>query len=290
MKFWLHIHNTEPEEGLALALLAEELGFEGVLADDHWYMPVGSGSSDPNERAPLPWDYVFPDIFVFGATVLARTTRLKFGSCIMVLANRTNPFLVAKQCSTLARLGADRFILGVGTGWMKEEYRMAGVDWSTRVPRTVEMIDVLRKLWVAGPVEHHGEYFDFPATYALPAPRRPIPIYMGCIAPAALKRTGRIADGWMGMTAKLADLPQQIAHINEGRHEADRENEPFQFMCGLARNEDGALPSRDDYARAEEMGVTIGHVGPIDHALGQLRSSFDEKRRFVEDFAQRVLR
>jgi probable F420-dependent oxidoreductase len=290
VKYWLHIHNTEPEQGVELAILAEQVGFEGVLGDDHWYMPVGSGSADPNERAPLPWDYVFPDIFVFGATVLARTRTLKFGSCIMVLANRTNPFLVAKQCATLARLGGDRFVLGVGTGWMKEEYRLAGVDWSTRIPRTVEMIDVLRKLWGEGPIEHHGAFFDFPATYALPAPTRPIPIYMGSVAPAALKRTGRIADGWMGMTTKLEELPRQIAQINEGRREAGRAHEPFEYMCGLARNSDGSPPSRDDYARAEEMGLTIGHVGPIDHALGTQHSSFDAKRRFIEDFAERVLR
>ena len=290
MKFWLHIHNTPPEEGVELAIMAEQLGFEGVVGDDHWFMPAGAGSRDPNERAPLSMDYIFPDIFVFGATVLARTTTLQFGSCIMVLANRTNPFLVAKAASTLARLGNDRFIMGVGTGWMKDEYEMAGVEWKSRVPRTVEMIDILRRLWGEGPVEYHGEFFDFPPTYAEPRPYRPIPIYMGSVAPPALRRTGRVADGWMGMTSKLSELEGQIALINEGRREAGRESEPFEFMVGLARNDDGSQPSLDDYRRAADMGVTKHHVGPIDHALETLRSSFDDKRRFVEDFARRIIR
>lgn len=289
MRFWLHIHNTLPEEGLELAMMAEQLGFEGVVGDDHWFMPATSENHDPNERAPLPMDYIFPDIFAFGGAVLARTTRLKFGSCIMVLANRTNPFLVAKAAATLARISDDRFVMGVGTGWMRDEYDMAGVEWKTRVPRTVEMMEILRKLWADKPAEHHGRFFDFPPTFAEPRPNRPIPIYMGSVAEAALLRTGQVADGWMGMTSKLADLPGQIALINQGRAEAGRSDVPFEFMVGLARNEDGSLPSLDDYRRAADVGVTQHHVGPIDHALGKIRTSFDEKRRFTEDFARRVI-
>ncbi|MEJ7935304.1 TIGR03619 family F420-dependent LLM class oxidoreductase [Sphingobium sp. AN558] len=290
MNYWLHIHNTPPEQGLELAVMAERLGFEGVLGDDHWFMPAGSGHQDPNERAPLPMDYVFPDLFAFGGAVLARTGRLRFGSCIMVLANRTNPFLVAKAAGTLARISGDRFVMGVGSGWMRDEYDMAGVPWETRVPRTVEMIDILRKLWGPGPVDYHGRFFDFPATFAEPRPAKPIPVYMGSVAPAALRRTGEIADGWMGMTSKLADLPGQIALIDEGRAEAGRQAMPFDYMVGLARNEDGSLPSLDDYRRAADLGVTQHHVGPIDHALGVLRSSFDDKKKYVEDFARRIMR
>jgi len=290
LRFWLHLHNTEPEQMVELARLAETLGFEGVVGDDHWFMPAGSGNHDPNERGPLPWDYVFPDIFVMGAAILAQTRALKFGSCIMVLGNRTNPFLVAKAASTLARVSGDRFVLGVGMGWMQEESRMAGVDWATRVPRTVEMIEILRKLWGPGPVAHEGQFFSFPSTYALPAPKRPIPIYLGSLAPAALRRTGRIADGWMGMTAKLDDLPAQIALINEGRREAGRESETFEFMVGLARRDDGGLPTRDDYRRAEDFGITQGHFGPIEHVLGVPYPSFEQRRRAIEDFADRILR
>jgi probable F420-dependent oxidoreductase len=290
MKYWLHIHNTEPEDMVEMACFAEALGFEGVVGDDHWFLPAGSKDSDPNERGPLPWDYIFPDIFVAGAAILARTKTLQFGSCIMVLANRTNPFLVAKAAATLARVSGGRFIMGIGTGWMKEEYNMAGVPWETRIPRTLEMIEVMRKLWGEGPVEHHGKFFDFPATYAMPRPHEQVPVYMGSVAPAALLRTGKVADGWMGMTARLADLPAQIATINEGRAQAGRDKAPFEFMVGLARRDDGALPGRDDYRRAEDLGVTKGHFGPIEHVIGKAYPSFDEKKRVLEDFANRIMR
>ncbi|SCW38246.1 probable F420-dependent oxidoreductase, Rv2161c family [Sphingobium faniae] len=287
--FWLHIHNTQPEEGLALARLAEEVGFAGVLGDDHWFMPALSANHDPDEPAPLPMDYIFPDFFAFGAAVMAQT-KLRFGSCIMVLANRTNPFLVAKSAATLARMSDDRFILGVGIGWMREEYDVAGVPWADRVPRTVEMIEIMRKLWGPPPVEHHGRFFDFPATYANPRPRKPVPLYMGGLAPASLRRTGRIADGWMGHSCTLDGLPTQLALIEEGRAEAGRTGEPFAIMAGLARNTGGALPDLDDFRRAQDLGVAHHHVGPIDHRLGKLYSSFEEKRRVVEEFGERIIR
>jgi probable F420-dependent oxidoreductase len=286
----LHIHNTEPEQFLELARLAEQAGFEGVLGDDHWFMPATSGAHDPNERAPLPMDYTQCDSLVVGAAVLAQTETLKFGTCIMVLANRTNPFIVAKAASTLARMSGDRFVFGVGIGWMREEYSVAGIDFATRAARTVEMIEILRKLWGPSPVEHHGRFFDFSPTYALPAPKLPVPVYIGAVAPPALRRAGSIGDGWMGMTSKLDSLPAQIAQINQGRREAGREGAPFEFMVGLSSGEDGSLPGVRDYERAAEMGITKHHVGPIEHALGKVHVSFDEKRRFVEEFAERVIR
>lgn len=289
MKYWLHLHNCQPEEMVSLAKLAEEVGFEGVVGDDHWFMPAGSDEHDPNERGVLPWDYVFPDFFVTGAAILAQTTTLKFGSCIMVLGNRNNPFLAAKSAATLARLGQDRFILGVGMGWMRDEYDMAGVPFETRIPRTVEMIEVLRKLWGPQPVEHHGRFFDFPKTYALPRPEKPVPVYLGAVAPAALRRTGQIADGWMGMTTALPDLAGQIAYINEGRQAASRLDAPFEFMVGLTRNVDGSLPGRDEYKRAEDMGVTKGHFGPIEHVLGEPYPSHATRRKVIEDFAARII-
>lgn len=290
MRYWLQMLNSQPEELIELCQFAEDHGFEGVLEGDHWFMPALSDDRDPDERAPMPWDYNFLDIFAAGGAVLASTRKLKFGSGVMILANRTNPFLVAKGAATLARLSPDRFVLGVGIGWMKEEYDMAGVDWKTRAARTEEMLAVLRKLWQEGPCEHHGAFFDFRPTYANPQPARPVPVYIGAIAPPALRRTGRIADGWMGMSSPLDSIPDQIRLVNEGRKEAGRENEPFEMMIGLTRDADGRMPGRDEYARARDMGITQFKFGPVEHRLGQLYCSLDEKKRAIEAFATDMAR
>jgi probable F420-dependent oxidoreductase len=290
MGFWLHIHNTAPEQMGELAVLAEDAGFEGVLGDDHWYLPAASTDEDPNARAAMPWDYIFPDPLVAGAAILARTRHLKYGTCVLVVANRANPLLVAKSVATVARTSEGRFVLGIGTGWMRDEYVAAGVDFQSRVARTVEMIDVLRKLWGPGPVQHHGRYFQFDATFAEPRPHQPVPIYLGGSSAPALRRAGRIADGWMGLTSELDALPGQIAAINEGRREAGRDREPFQFMCGLLPHPDGTLPTKADYRRSADLGITQHHFGPIEHVIGKQYPTFEEKRRVVLKFADRVIR
>lgn len=290
MRYWLQMLNSQPEDLVELCQFVEELGFEGVLEGDHWFMPALSDDHDPDERAPMPWDYSFLDIFAAGGTVLARTKALKFGSGVMIVANRTNPFLIAKAAATLARLSGDRFVLGIGVGWMKEEYDVAGVDWSTRAARTEEMIQVLRKLWGPGPVEHQGRFFNFRSTYALPQPVRPIPIYIGAVAPPALRRTGRIADGWMGMTSPLDAIPDQLRLVNEGRREGRRENESFEVLMGLSRHADGRVPTVDDYRRARDMGITQLKFGPVEHRLGKLYCTLDEKKRAIEGFANEVMR
>ncbi|MER7684964.1 TIGR03619 family F420-dependent LLM class oxidoreductase [Streptomyces sp. NPDC097610] len=289
MGYWLQTINTAPEELLELCVLAEELGFEGVTEGDHWFMPADSDEADPDERAAMPWDYSFNDPFVTAGAVLTNTSTLKFGPGVLVLANRTNAFTVAKAAATAARIGGDRFVLGVGAGWMKEEYDIAGVDWSTRVPRTVEMIDVLRKLWTGGPVEHHGRFFDFRPTHAYPAPNRPIPIYLGGLAPAALRRAGRVADGLMGAASRLEEIEQQIACVEEGRREADREKEPFHYMSGLSHGADGGPPTADDHRRLIDLGVTQIKFGPVEHRLGKPYCTFEEKKREVERFAESVM-
>lgn len=143
MEYWLQCVNTLPEDIVELAVLAEECGFAGIMEGDHWLMPAHSEDTDPHERGSMPWDYSFSDVFVTAGAVLQATTRLRFAPGVLVLANRTNPLIVAKSCATASRIGGGRFALGVGLGWMEEEFDVAGVDFSTRAPRTVEMIEIL---------------------------------------------------------------------------------------------------------------------------------------------------
>ncbi|WP_167042131.1 TIGR03619 family F420-dependent LLM class oxidoreductase [Salinibacterium sp. ZJ454] len=289
MEYWLQCVNTLPEDIVELAVLAEECGFAGIMEGDHWLMPASSDDKDPHERGSMPWDYSFSDVFVTAGAVLQATTRLRFAPGVLVLANRTNPVIVAKSCATASRISGGRFALGVGLGWMKEEYDVAGVDFSTRVPRTVEMIEILRKLWGPGPVEHHGRFFDFPPTHNVPRPEHPLPIYVGAYVPQALRRAGRIGDGWMAAPGTVEELAASIAIIDEARRDAGRDHEQFEVFAGLKRNHDGSLPGRDDFRRAEDIGVTAAKFGPFEHMLGEPYVSMEDKRRWIENFAERVI-
>ena len=136
----------------------------------------------------------------------AVTRRLRFSVAVYVLPLR-NPFEVARATGTLAILSGNRFILGAGIGWMKEEFDIYGVDFRTRGKRFDEYLDVLQLLWRGGMVEYHGTHFDFPPLQISPAPDAPVPIFLGGASTAALARTARKADGWIGAGNTPDEVP-----------------------------------------------------------------------------------
>ena len=116
----------------------------------------------------------------------AVTTQLHFNTNIYVAPHR--PLVqLAKEVSTAAVISSDRVALGVGAGWMKEEFDLQGIDFSTRGKRLNEMIPALRALWKGGWVEWHGDYYDVPACTLEPHTETPIAIYGGGHTDAALK-------------------------------------------------------------------------------------------------------
>src|SRR6185369_4233142 len=137
-------------------------------------------------------DWPYPDCWVTIAAMAAVTTRLKFSTSVYVLPLR-NIFEVAKATGTLAIMSDNRFVLGAGLGWMKDEFDIYGVPFETRGRRTSEMMVVLRKLWAGGMVSHQGEFFDFAPLQIAPAPDRTVPIYLGGSSAPALKRIAALA-------------------------------------------------------------------------------------------------
>lgn len=115
-----------------------------------------------NGRPPQTADSEYPDCFVSIAAMAAVTSTIRFTTGVYVLPLR-NPIELAKATATLSILSRGRFVLGVGSGWMKEEFDIYGVDFKSRGGRFTESIEVLRKLWGGGMVDHHGDFFDFPA-------------------------------------------------------------------------------------------------------------------------------
>jgi alkanesulfonate monooxygenase SsuD/methylene tetrahydromethanopterin reductase-like flavin-dependent oxidoreductase (luciferase family) len=167
---------------------------------------------------------------------------------------------------------------------MQEEFEIYGVDFRTRASRHDEMVEVLRKLWAGGMVEHHGRHFDFPALQISPAPPQTVPVYTGGGSPAALRRAAQLADGWIGAGNTPAEVPGIVAELDRLRTEAGRAQRPFETVIGLSTPPDLAT-----FQRLADAGMDIGMSYPFKYIVGE-RSSVDEKKRAMDQFAATIIR
>ncbi|MCA9505852.1 MAG: LLM class F420-dependent oxidoreductase [Myxococcota bacterium] len=286
MKFWQSVSWAETEQLCDLARFAEELGFEGLIGADHAFYPKTMQPGYPYSATGVPpqtAESEYPDMWTSFAAMAAVTKRVKLVCGVYVLPIR-NPIEVAKQAATLAILSQGRFVLGVGTGWMREEFDVYGVDFDSRGRRMDEMIEVMQGLWKGGFFEYHGEFFDFDPIVISPVSRWRVPIYFGAGAKVALRRTARIGDGWLNTGNTIDEVPGLLATLARMRAEAGRADVPFDAVVGVYGN-----PTLDDYRRLEDAGMTSGIHLPFHFAFGG-PSTLDRKKRLMEDFAESTLR
>lgn len=222
MKFGLRYCNTgryvDPGAAIELAQAAEEAGFESLWTVEHTVVPAGYGSAYPyspsgkmaggDDAIPLP------DPLIWMAYVAAATQRIRLGTAILILPQH-NPVVVAKQVATLDHLSGGRILLGIGAGWLKEEFDALGVPFETRGRRTDEYIKVLRELWQVEKPTFQGEFVRFKDAYCRPQPvNGTVPIIVGGHSEAAAKRAGRLGDGFFparGAPAELFELARRSA-------------------------------------------------------------------------------
>ena len=282
MKFWLIAPWLAAEEMIGLARHAEEFGFEGIMGADHGFIPKTMAADylySDDGTPPISGDMPYPEVFTTITAMAMATTRLKFSTAVYVLPLR-NPIEVAKATGTIARISDNRLILGAGVGWMKEEFDAYGVDFKTRGRRMDEAIEVLRKLWAGGYVEHHGEFYDFPELAIAPAPTAPIPIDIGGANDFALRRAARSCQGWIGAGNTIDEVPAILQKLNALRREAGREHEPFEVVCPIAE-----IDQVDQLKSLEEQGLTSIVFGFADN----YKISLDEKRGQLQWFADKVM-
>lgn len=282
MQFVIPTAFSPPDHLLAMARAAEEHGWDAVAISDHVAHPERIDSPYPyTADGSLRWsaDTAWPDPWVTIGAMAAVTSRLHFLTNIYVLALR-NPFLAAKAVATAAALSGGRVALGVGVGWCREEFALAGQPFEARGARTDEMIEVLRKLWSGAFVEHRGRFYSFERVRMLPAPGAPVPIYGGGLSAAALRRAARL-DGWVSDIHTRAELAEIIATLRRLRAEAGLAARPFAIVatCSDAFDADGIR-------RLEELGVTHYATAPwlfYGGSWASLPDKVDGMRRFADD-------
>lgn len=286
MKFWQVVSFSEPEQLLGVARAAEEAGFHGVLLSDHLFFPGRLRSRYPyaeDGRPGFDARTPFPDPWTTIAAMAAVTSQLRFATMVYILPLRS-PIEVAKTVGSVAILSAGRVALGVGAGWIREEFEALGVDFASRGSRLDEMLEVMRKLWTGAMVEHRGDHFDFDPMQMSPAPATAIPVYVGGASKRALRRAARLGDGWIGTGQTPEQAARLLGELARLRGAAGRESEPFEAIVPLA-----VPPDLDALRRLEsEHGMTASTAWPFTYSLGP-RSSLEAKRAQMLRYGDEVI-
>lgn len=184
---------------MEVAVAAEAAGYGSVWLFDHLFTPTKLDSSYPfasDGSYPLdPGDPYFDPVACMG--VLAGVTdRIEIGTRVLIAAYRP-PVVLAKELATIDAVAGGRIVLGVGAGWMREEFDAVGVPFERRHARLREHVAVMRAAWANGVVSHDGDFYrHVEAGFGPTPPRGSIPILLGGYGDVALRRVAEWADGW----------------------------------------------------------------------------------------------
>jgi len=273
---------------LDMARAADEAGFDTMAISDHVVHPEVIRTPYPyTHDGSTRWEPFtdWPDCWVAIGAMAAVTRRLRFVTGVYVLPMR-NPFLVAKAVGTAAVLSNNRVALGIGAGWMKDEFDLMQQPFERRGRRMDEMIEVMRLLWRGGMVEHHGEFYDFDRLEMSPVPSEEIPIYVGGLSKPALRRAARLCDGWISDLHTVDELRAIVAELRALRADSPRAGRPLQILAAASDAFD-----LDGYRRMRDAGVTHVMTMPwifYGGSILELRDKCDGMRRFGEEVIARM--
>lgn len=204
----------EYRDAVELTRLAETLGFDSVWVSEH------HGSSDGYLPSCLP----------LLATLAEASDRLLLGTGV-VLTPFHHPLRLAEDAAVVDQISEGRLLLGLGLGWREEEFRMWGFPVAERVRRTTETVEILRKAWTGERFSHEGKIFRFDDVVITPRPfQEPgVPVYLGGMVEPAIKRAGRLGDGYIRSRGDLESSRQALGWAEEGARSAGKDPSDLRF-------------------------------------------------------------
>jgi probable F420-dependent oxidoreductase len=257
MKFGVALGLAKPGYHADIAATADRLGFESVWLPEHLIFPVAmQGSPHPGSHTPpVPPDTPVFDAFAYLAHLAGLTSRVRLGTHVYLPALR-HPFVFARAVQTLDIVSDGRAEVGIGIGWLAQEFAAAGIEFASRGRRTDESIRIARELWTQDTVEHNGEFYNFEAVRFEPKPQQTPhpPLHIGGESDAALRRVLRHGAGWIGMAHTLDSV---VAPIEKLRQLADRGQVAAPEITVM-----GTLEEETDLSAWEEVGVDRLIVAP----------------------------
>ena len=246
---------ASPENLATVARWAEELGYDSVWVSDRAILPEQVDSWYPYEadhRWQYPADIPWMDPLLALGWAAAATSRVKLGTAVLVAPLR-HPVLLAKQVATLDYLSGGRIILGLGVGWMKEEFDLVEAAFTQRGKRAAEMVALMRALWGGETVDFEGDFFQVRGCQMHPAPAQSsIPIVWGGHSEAALRRVAQVGDGWLPLLLSFDDLTSRLKKLTDFCREYDRDPSSLRVIVAP---EDAHPVSAETLERYQTLGI-----------------------------------
>ncbi len=279
MKFALHFANNtfpDPQGAQRLARLAEDAGFDSIFAVEHVVWPTSYASTypyAPTGRLPGNPATKMPDPLIWMAYVAGVTTRLRLMTAVVILPLH-NPLVLAKTVATLDHMSGGRIELGIGVGWLKEEFAALGVPFEKRGARADEYVAAMRTLWAQDDASFDGAFVSFTGMSCNPKPvRGHVPIVIGGHSEAAARRAGRLGDGFFPSIGSQVDIMPLLDVVRRSAEAAGRDPASVELITGCP----GALPQSGVDPRAaveERIARGIGRVAlPISAFMPDLEDS-----------------
>jgi probable F420-dependent oxidoreductase len=253
-----------PENAAAAAQAAEEAGIESLWTVEHVVVPKGYASAypySPSGKMPGPEESDIPDPLIWLTWVAAATSTIRLGTGILILPQR-NPVVLAKEVATLDLLSGGRVELGVGVGWLAEEFDAIGVPFAGRGRRTDEHIEALRALWTQELPSYSGEFVSFENAISRPRPAQgSVPITIGGHTEAAARRAGRLGDGFFPGKGSHEDLARLLDVMRTEATEHGRDPDAISITSGG----NGALGAGalDEVKALADLGVERVAIPPL---------------------------
>ena len=243
-----------------LAITAEELGFDSIWVSDHIVIP----------NSHKGFGEVFYEPFVTLAYVSSITEKISLGTSVIILPYR-NPLVLAKMISTLDVLSEGRLLLGVGVGWLKDEFEALSVPYTDRGSRTDEHLEAMKVLWTRKHPKFNGKFYKFSNISFFPKPfQKPYPpIWIGGNSKRAIERAARSGDGWhaVGLT------PEEMKYKSK-------------YLMGLVKNRN---KRKSEFVISLRKNLQV--IGPIerDRKIDErelLRASPEKIAKSIEKYAE----
>ena len=216
------------------AQLVESLGYESVWTFEHVVVPLNYDSKYPYNKSgsmgAAP-ETNFVDPLIALAAVASATTTLRLATGVNILS-QVNPIYMAKQAASLDFISNGRFMLGVGIGWLREEFEALGVPFERRGARFDDYVTGMRKIWSREVVEHESDCISWKGFKSYPLPiQSPFPVIMGGVKGKIFERTAQLGNGWFAPSGDPVELKSHIESLQKECDAVGRDISEIEITC-----------------------------------------------------------